>query len=167
MLQNTTDVADKADAFVDWYGTHWRSVFYSFLAGILFTMMFSCAASAYTKPHSVPTLDLTPQGYSITIGVWAVQTPLGGSLGVFEYRPVTQDWSLCGNCITSPDTPNMDAAVNALTPLGYIAARKGEMNTIMAYRYPPIGQPVDGVGKVNQALNGISLAIINGSPALP
>ena len=128
--------------------------------------LLASPAAAYTKPQGVPTLDLTPHGYSVTITVFAVQTPLGGSLGVFEYRPASQDWALCGQCITSPDTPNMDAAVQALTPLGYIAARKGEMNTIMANRYPPIGAPTDGVGKVNQALNGYRLVIVNGVPVL-
>lgn len=134
---------------------------------IALALIVPITADAYVKPQGVPTLDLTPLGHGVTIGVWAVQTPLGGSLGIFEYKPATQDWSLCGQCITSPDTPNMDATVDALTPLGYIAARKGELNSLLAFRYPPIGSPLDGVGKVNQALNGFVLQVINGVPVLP
>ncbi len=129
-------------------------------------LCFSTAAQAYTKPQGVPTLVLSD--YNLTIGVWAVHTLVGDGLGVFEYRPVSQDWSLCGQCITNPDTPNMDAAVNALTPLGYITAHKGELNSILALRYPAIGgQPTSGVDRVNQTLPGFSLAIVNGVPTLP
>lgn len=136
------------------------------LLSLALVVSFAGAASAYSKPQGVPTLDLTPIGHSVTIAVFAVQTGVGGAIGVFEYRPLSQDWNLCGVCITNPDVPNMDASVNALTALGYIAAHKAEMNTLLGQRYPPIGAPIDGVGKVNQALNGFSLGIVNGVPAL-
>ena len=142
-----------------------KSLALAALASVAF-LALARPAAAYSKPQGVPTLDLTPLGYPVTIAVFAVQTGVGGAIGVFEYKPVSQDWSLCGNCITTPELPNLDAAVNALTALGYIASKKAEMNTVLATRYPPIGAPIDGVGKVNQALNGFSLVIVNGVPSL-
>ncbi len=138
------------------------------LLAVLVAILCAGPCWAYSKPQGVPTLDLTPAGYSLTIGVWAVHTLVGDGLGIFEYRPASQDWALCGNCITTPDTPNMDASVTANGPLGYVIIHKAELNSLLAARYPAIGgTPVSGVDKVNQFLAGQTLQMVNGLPVLP
>lgn len=137
------------------------------LLATAFFLSLASPALAYTKPQNAPTLDLTSAGYAVTISVFAVQTGVGGALGVFEFRPASQDWVLCGQCITNPETPNLDGAVAAAGGgAQYIELKRSEMNQVLAFRYPAIGAPVTGLDRVNSAIPAYRLAVVNGSPFL-
>lgn len=130
-------------------------------------LLLASQAQAYSKPQGAPELVLPD--YGLTISVFAVKTPLGEGIGVLEYRPLQQDWSLCGNCVTSLEYPDMTQAVKAYGGGDvYLRAKRGEINDILARRYPGIGAPVTGLELVNSALKvpGVSLGLVNGIPTL-
>lgn len=135
------------------------------LAGLL--MLMAGQAQAYSKPQGAPELALPD--YGLTISVFAVKTPLGEGIGVLEFRPLQQDWSLCGNCVTSLEYPDMTQAVKGYGGGDvYLRAKRGEINDILARRYPGIGEPVTGLELVNASLKvqGVSLVLVNGIPTL-
>lgn len=146
-----------------------RSWLGSIALAIAASIALTDPVEAYQKPQGIQSLAVPD--YNVTIGVWAVKTPLNGdAIGVFEYRPATQDWSLCGICVTTVETPSMDAAVNAAgggDP--YAQSKLPEVNAILAMRYPVIGPtPTTGIDKVNQALAGghFILVFVDGVPTL-
>lgn len=123
-------------------------------------------AAGYAKPVGVPTVFVPSHG--VEVGVWAVQTPIGHGIGVFE-RSGNGDWNLCGQCMISPEYPTMDGPVAEVGGPGpYVASKLQAINEVLSRRYPsvtpePTGSTMD---RVNQSLSGYVIRIVNGSPAL-
>jgi hypothetical protein len=162
--------AEMIDSAVDWWDGHWRSILYSFLAGILFTMTCAWCSSAhaagYPKPVGAPTIVVPDHG--VEVGVWAAQTAIGHGVGVFERSLSGTDWTLCGQCLVDTGYPNLDAKVNAAGGAGpYVASKLSAINSVLASRYPGITpEPVTTLERVNQAVGGYVLRLINGGPVL-
>lgn len=128
-------------------------------------LLFSTAADAYTKPQGAPEVFIP--NYGVTAAVFAAQTPVGHGLGVFERKP-DGSWYLCGQCVLA-EYPTMDNPVVAAGGPGpYIASKLPELNAILAARYPAIGGEPSGstMDRVNQALAGYVLGLVNGGPQL-
>lgn len=164
-----SDMSDcAADRAVGWWESHWRSIIYSFLAGILFTVACTWCSSAhaagYTKPSGTPEVYVPDHG--VSVGVWAVQTAIGHGIGVFEKSG--SDWVLCGICLVDASIPNLDANVSAAGGAGpYVVSRLPQINALLAQRFPAVGGgPVSTLDAVNQALQGMGLRLVNGSPVL-
>lgn len=125
----------------------------------------SSPALAYTKPPGAPTLTLPD--YGLTISVFATATGVGKGIGVFEFRPATNDWGLCGDCIVDPQ---LDADFEAQVMIagggaGYVQRKKGEINALLARRYPAIGAPpMTTLEQVNAAVAAQALQLVNGLP---
>ena len=160
-------VTESADAFTDWLEVHWRSIVYSFLAGILFTVGCSWAAYAadYTKPVGAPEIEVPNHG--VVVSVFAVSSVVGEGIGVFEKR--TTGWYLCGSCLISPEIPNMESEVKlAGGPGPYIEAKRADINATLQIRYPAVMPPPSGsaLSLVNQSLASNVLRLVNGVPQL-
>ncbi len=129
-----------------------------------------CASSAraaeYLPPKGAP--ELLIPGHNVTISVFATQTPVGHGIGIFEKRG--DKWYLCGQCVISPETPTMDAAVkSAGGPEAYIDSRRSAINAALARLYPAKKKDAaaNAVDDVNKALaGGNTLRIVNGVPQL-
>jgi hypothetical protein len=123
-------------------------------------------AADYFQPKGAP--EIFVPVLNVTISVFAVQTPVGHGIGVFEKRG--GEWFLCGQCLVSPEIPSMDAAVKfAGGAEAYIASKRDAINAVLAKRYPPSGvQRSEGaVESVNQALvTGFVLRMVDGVPQL-
>lgn len=129
-------------------------------------LLFSTAANAYTKPQGVP--EIAVPNHGVTVAVFAAQTPVGHGIGVFEYKPAQNDWYLCGICIIA-EYPSLDGPVAAAGGPGpYVESKRTEINAILASRYPAISAPSTGsaIDRVNQALAGSVLRLVDGSPQL-
>ena len=165
------DVAATLDGLVTWMETRWRAVVYSFLAGILFTMlMANCSAAhaaSYAKPAGVPEIFL-PE-YQKTIAVFAITSPAGSGLAVLERQP-DGNYVACGICTRFV----VDLAGEIAFKGGarqYIEAMVPDVNDIMVYNYPMKTAPVPGatpVGQLNYSLfaDGFTLRMVNGVPVL-
>lgn len=155
------------DSTVDWWTGHCRSILYSFLAGILFTIACSWCSSAhaagYPKPPNAPTIMVPNHG--VEVGVWAAQTAIGHGIGIFE-RSGTGDWTLCGTCMAVVEYPTLDAVVSAAGGAGpYVASKLDRINGVLAARYPAIiVEPTTTLDKVNLSIQGYVLRLVNGSP---
>lgn len=168
MQSDTSDFAAVADSIVEWFELRWRAIIYSFFAGCVFTL--ACAwcseahAAGYTKPAGAPEVYVPDHG--VSVGVWAVQTAIGHGIGVFEKSG--NDWVLCGICLVDASIPNLDANVSAAGGAGsYVVGKLPAINAVMAQRYPAVGGgPVSTLDAVNQALQGMGLRLVNGSPVL-
>lgn len=125
------------------------------------------AAADYTQPFGSPQIEVPNHG--VVVSVFAVSTVIGEGIGVFE-KSGTGGWRLCGSCIISPETPNMEAVVAAAGGAGpYIESKRDAINQTLAMRYPAIAPPPSGsaLSLVNQALaTGNTLRLVNGAPAL-
>lgn len=116
----------------------------------------------YVQPQGAPQLTL-PSG--LTISVFAVQTPVGHGIGIFE-RDSAGKWQLCGTCLPVLEYPTMDPAIAAAGgPAAYVASRLPAINDALARRYPATA-PQTGIGGVNQALSSNALVMVNGVPTL-
>jgi len=127
-------------------------------------LLFSTAANAYTKPQGSP--EIAVPGHGVVVAVFAAQTPVGHGIGVFEQRGA--DWYLCGQCIIA-EYPSLDGPVAAAGGAGpYIESKRAEINAILASRYPAVGGEPSGsaIDRVNQAIQGQTLRLVNGSPQL-
>lgn len=170
MPSDTKDFAQVADDLVDWFVGHWRSMVYSFLAGIIFTIACtwctSAHAAAYSKPAGAPTIVVPDHG--VEVGVWAASTAVGHGVGVFERSLNGTDWNLCGTCLVDTGYPTLDAKVDAAGGAGpYVAGKMAAINQLLASRYPSVApEPTTTLERVNQAIGSYALRLINGSPAL-
>jgi len=130
-------------------------------------LLFSTAANAYTKPAGSP--EIVVPNYGVTVAVFAAQTAIGHGIGVFEYKPAQNDWTLCGTCFLA-EYPTMDGPVAAAGGPGpYVESKRAAINAILASRYPASSTPSSGstIDRVNQALSGsFALGLVNGSPQL-
>lgn len=169
MQSGTKDFAQIADDVVSWWDSHWRSVAYSFLAGMLFAFVLAGCSAAYAadyaKPPNAPEIFVDAHG--VTVGVWAVQTGVGHGIGVFE-KSGTGPWTLCGQCLVDPAYPTLDAAVaNAGGPGPYVASKLDRINAVLAQRYPSVvSEPTTTIEKVNGVLANHVLRLVNGSPQI-
>lgn len=167
MQSDMKDFASMLDSFVEWISERGRVMVYSFLAGVILMLVFGCsAANAYTKPQGVP--EIAVPNHGVVVAVFAAQTPVGHGIGVFEYKPAQNDWYLCGQCVIA-EYPSLDGPVAAAGGPGpYVESKRAEINAILASRYPAIGGPSTGsaIDRVNQALAGSVLRLVDGSPQL-
>lgn len=163
------DAAEMLDRLVDWFEGHWRSMIYSFFAGAIFTVACSwCSeahAAGYPKPAGVP--EVYVPNYGVTVAVAALHTSIGDGIGVLENNG-NGVWTLCGICLVDGAIPNLNADVAAVGGTGpYVASKLAALNNILSARYPEIGGgPVTTLDQVNQALQGMQLRLVNGSPVL-
>ena len=165
------DAAVMLDNFFDWIGIRWRTVVYSFFAGILFSVACATCSAAYaadyTQPLGAPTIEVPNHG--VVVSVFAVSSVIGEGIGVFE-KSGTGGWRLCGSCLISPETPNMESEVKlAGGPGPYIEAKREALNAVMALRYPAVMPPPSGsaLSMVNSILaSGNTLRLVNGVPVL-
>ena len=134
------------------------------LALALLLLSNSALAAGYPKPAGVPEVYVSNHG--VSVAVWAAHTAIGDGIGVFEKSG--SDWNLCGYCLVDAAIPNLDADVAAAGgPSGYVQSKLSALNTILAARYPALGGgPVTTLDQVNQALQGMQLRLVNGSPVL-
>ena len=160
---------ETIDGLVTWMETRWRAIVYSFLAGILFTMLMANCSAAYaadyTQPFGAPTIEVPNHG--VVVSVFAVSSVIGEGIGVFEKSAT--GWRLCGSCLISPETPNMESEVKlAGGPGPYIEAKREALNAVLALRYPAVMPPPSGsaLSLVNQALAANVLRLVNGVPQL-
>src|SRR3990167_7256667 len=110
------------------------------------------AAIDYTQPPGAPQI-LVPN-YGVTVSVFAAQTAIGHGIGIFERKP-DGSWSLCGQCIISPEYPTLDNAVARVGGPGpYIESKRAGIDAVLASRYPAIGGGAPGttLDQVNAAL---------------
>lgn len=130
-------------------------------------LLFSTSANAYTKPQGAPEVFVPNHG--VTVAIFAAQTAIGHGIGVFEYKPAQNDWTLCGTCFLA-EYPTMDSAVDAAGGPGpYVESKRAAINAILASRYPAVSGPSTGstIDRVNQALAaGSVLRLVDGSPQL-
>lgn len=165
MASDMKDFASMLDSFVEWISERGRVMLYSFLAGVILMLVFGCsAANAYTKPQGAP--EIAVPNHGVVVAIFAAQTPVGHGMGVFEQRG--NDWYLCGQCVIA-EYPTMDSPVAAAGGPGpYVESKRAELNAILASRYPAIGGPSTGsaIDRVNQALAGSVLRLVDGSPQL-
>jgi hypothetical protein len=133
---------------------------------LVFLLSAPAGAADYLQPKGAP--EIFVPVLNVTVSVFAVQTPVGHGIGVFEKR--NGEWFLCGQCLVSPEVPSMDAAVKSAGGAdAYVAAKRDAINTVLARRYPASGvQRSEGVVEsVNQALvTGFVLRIVDGIPQL-
>lgn len=135
-------------------------------AAIALPLLLACvsvlpaqAQTVFAKPDGA--LTATLPDYHVTIGVWAVVTPIGGFLGVFELQP-NGTWIYSGSggfeyadATFGPDVVAM-GAMQWLLSNGIPRA-----NLTLASRFPPIGAPTtDPIAQVNTAL-GAGFQIIH------
>ncbi len=131
-------------------------------------LMLSAPALAvdYVQPAGAPQIYVP--SHNVTISVFAVQTPVGFGVGVFEKRGAT--WFLCGQCLISPELPSMETAVKqAGGPEKYVASKRDAINAVLASRYPASGERKSDatLDSVNKALvDGAPLSLVNGVPQL-
>jgi len=128
-------------------------------------LLFSTAANAYTKPVGAP--EIAVPNHGVVVAIFAAQTPVGHGIGVFEQK-ADGTLYLCGQCILA-EYPTMDNPVAAAGGPGpYVESKRAEINAILASRYPAIGGPSTGsaIDRVNQALAGSVLRLVDGSPQL-
>lgn len=131
-------------------------------------ILFSGAAYAaqYTPPPNAPRVMVPSHG--VEVGVWAVQTPVGHGIGIFE-RSGSGDWSLCNWCLAVVEYPTLDSVVAAAGGAGpFVVSKLDAINDILARRYPsvtpePTGSTLD---QVNGALGNYVIRIVNGVPTL-
>lgn len=123
------------------------------------------AAADYTKPVGAPEIEVPNHG--VVVAVFAVNTPVGEGIGVFEKRAT--GWYLCQYCIVSPETPNMEAEVKANGGPGpYIEAKRPFINDVLTRRYPAVMPPSSGsaLDEVNRSLATNVLRLVGGVPQL-
>lgn len=163
-------MAEALDGLIDWVSARFRPFVYGMLTGIIFTIACTVAAQAasYPKPSGVPEIYLASKG--VTVGVWAAQTAVGHGIGIFEKKDGSADWSLCFNCLISPELPTMDSAVNgAGGPEAYVASKLPAINATLAAKYSGVSPDLATgmtMERVNGALSSYALRIVNGSPQL-
>lgn len=169
MQSDTKDSAEILDGLVTWMETRWRAIVYSFLAGIVFTMACATCSTAsaadYTKPVGAP--EIFVENHGVTVAVFAVNTPVGEGIGIFEKRAT--GFYLCGSCLVSPETPSMEAEVAAAGGPGpYIEAKRADINAVLMIRYPAVMPPPNGsaLSMVNQSLATNFLRLVDGAPQL-
>ena len=166
MASDMKDFASMLDSFVEWISERGRVMLYIFLAGVILMLVFGCsAANAYTKPQGAPEVVIPSRG--VTVAIWAEMTSIGHGIGIFE-RVGTGAWTLCGQCFLA-EYPTMDGPVAAAGgPEAYVASKVPELNAILAARYPSVSAPPTGsaIDRVNQALAGSVLRLVDGSPQL-
>jgi hypothetical protein len=134
---------------------------------IALMMLASGAAHSadYSKPVGAPELTFIHNGVEVTASVFAVNTPVGEGIGIFEKR--SGAWYLCGSCLVSPETPSMDSEVAAAGGAGpYIESKRADINAVLQIRYPAVMPPPSGSGMslVNQSLATNVLRLVNGVP---
>jgi len=136
------------------------------LLPVLFLLSAPAAAAEYVQPKGAP--EIFVPVHNVTVSVFAVQTPVGQGIGIFEKRDGM--WFLCGQCLVAPEVPSMDTAVkSAGGPEKYVASRRAAINAVLATRYPASGiKRSDAVVEgVNDALAaGFSLRLVDGVPQL-
>lgn len=136
------------------------------VALVLLLFATPALAAEYTQPKGAP--EIVVPIYNVTVSVFAVQTPVGHGIGVFEKRD--GEWVLCGQCLVSPEAPSMDAAVKAAGgPQKYVAAKREAINAVLARRYPASGiKRSDAIVEgVNNALaEDFVLRMVDGVPQL-
>lgn len=131
-------------------------------------MMFASGAAYaadYTQPFGSPQIEVPNHG--VVVSVFAVSTVIGEGIGVFEKR--STGWYLCGQCLISPETPNMESEVKlAGGPGPYIEAKREAINATLAMRYPSVMPPPSGsaLSLVNQSLASNVLRLVNGVPQI-
>jgi hypothetical protein len=122
-------------------------------------------AADYTKPVGTP--EVFVENHGVTVSVFAVNTPVGEGIGIFEKR--SGAWYLCGSCLVSPETPSMDSEVAAAGGAGpYIESKRADINAVLSIRYPAVMPPPSGsaLSMVNQALSSNVLRLVNGVPQI-
>jgi hypothetical protein len=134
------------------------------LALALLLLSAPAYAIEYQQPPGAPEIYVPNHGVVVT--VFAAQTAIGHGIGVFEKRPT--GLYLCGQCIVDPAYPTLDGDVSAAGGPGpYVASKVSSINAILASRFPAVGGgPVTTLDQVNQALQGMQLRLVNGSPVL-
>ncbi|MGE4063511.1 MAG: hypothetical protein AB7E79_09100 [Rhodospirillaceae bacterium] len=136
------------------------------LAAVLVTLTMPALAAEYLQPKGAP--ELFVPIHNVTISVFAVQTPVGHGIGIFEKRG--DEWYLCGQCLVSPEVPTMDAAVKAAGgPEAYVVSKRAAINAVLATRYPAKGVKRSDatIADVNEALVEDSvLKLVDGVPQL-
>lgn len=135
------------------------------LALALLLLSNAAYAAGYPKPAGVP--EIYVPNYGVTVAVATLHTAIGDGIGVLENNG-NGVWTLCGICLVDGAIPNLDADVAAAGgPSGYVASKLPALNAVLAARYPEIGGgPVTTLDQVNQALQGMQLRLVNGSPVL-
>lgn len=132
-----------------------------FLLALLFAA--PVAAASYAKPAGVPEIYLAD--WNKTIAVFAVTSPVGAGLAVFE-RQADGTYMYCGICIRF-DTELASQIAFKGGARGYIEAMAPDINDILAFQYPvrsaagPAKTPVD---QLNAELAGFVLRVVNGVP---
>jgi len=136
------------------------------LVPLLLLLSTPALAVDYVQPGGAPQIYVP--SHNVTVSVFAVQTPVGFGIGIFEKRGAA--WFLCGQCLVSPELPSMEAAVNqAGSPAKYVASKREEINAVLASRYPASADRKSDVtlDSVNKALvDGAVLSLVNGVPQL-
>jgi hypothetical protein len=136
------------------------------LVPLLLLLSAPALAVDYVQPAGAPQIYVP--SYNVTVSVFAVQTPVGFGIGVFERRGTS--WFLCNQCLVSPELPSMEAAVKEQGgPEKYVASKREAINAILASRYPASAERKSDatLDSVNKALvNGAPLSLVNGVPQL-
>lgn len=130
---------------------------------IAFCFILPCTVHAQAvKPQGA--LTATIPDYNITIGIWAVDTPVGGYVELFTLQG--NQWFGCDDCYLSGQPEfNFDAVVNAQGAAAFVRnVVVPSANAQLARRFPPIpsgGSPAPppptagGVSQVNYILGTV------------
>lgn len=154
------------DRTVDWIAARFRPFLYGMLVGILFTIACTVAAQAasYAVPSSSPRVYVPDHGVEVTVA--AVQTAVGHGIGVLE-RSGGGEWTLCNFCLIDPEIPTMDTAVNSAGGPGpYVESKRDRINDVLSRRFPSVMPSGSTMDRVNGALSGLALRLVNGAPQL-
>lgn len=138
-----------------------------FFLSLALLFAFATPALAQQSPEITGTPRVTVPNYGMQVGIWAVGTPVGDTVALFE-RQVgsTGLWTQFFHTDYYSSASSLGTLANAVATAGgdaaFLKLKQPEINTALAHRYPVIGGgPL--VGSSNDpVLDAINTALATG-----